>query len=85
MKVKTLKTIIKIVKKALMKPGLQKNHFEKKPKLIKACLMDHTTSFCQERQNRKDGEDEIFGKDVACSLRKIKDENLKEYTKLKIQ
>ena len=48
--------------------------------------MDQAASFFQERQNRKDHGDEIFSKkNFACSLRKIKDENLKEYTELKIQ
>ena len=35
----------------------------------------------QERRNRKDDGDEIFGQ---MSLKKIKDENPEEYTKLKI-
>ena len=47
--------------------------------------MDQVRSFFQERQNRKNDGDEIFGKNVACSLRKIKEENLKEFTKPKIQ
>ena len=47
--------------------------------------MDQVRSFSQERQNRKNDGDEICGKHVACSLRKIKEENLKEFTKLRIQ
>ena len=41
--------------------------------------------FFQERRNKKDDGDKVFGKIVACSLQKIKDENLRKYTKLKIQ
>ena len=78
-----------MVTKVLMKPGLRKYHFQKKQKLIKTLKKNiswiEPHLFFQERQNRKDNGDEIFGKDVPCSLRKIKDENLKEYTKLKIQ
>lgn len=47
--------------------------------------MDQAGNFFQERQNRKNDGDEIFGKNVACSLRKIKDKNRKGYTTLKIQ
>ena len=47
--------------------------------------MDQAASFFQERRNRKNDGDEIFGKNVACSLRKIENENLKEHAKLKIQ
>ena len=41
--------------------------------------------FFQERRNKKDDGDKVFGKNVVCSLRKIKDENLRKYAKLKIQ
>ena len=72
-----------------MKPDLRKKHFRKKQKLIKTLkktiLWIKPHLFFQERQSRKDDADEIFGRNVACFLRTIKDENIKEYTKLKIQ
>ena len=74
-----------------MKPGLRKYHFQEKQKLIKTLkkniswIGSSRIFFFQERRNKKDDGDKVFGKNVACSLRKIKDENLRKYTKLKIQ
>ena len=42
-------------------------------------LMDQRAYYFQEKQNRKDDGNEVFWK------KKIKDENLKRYRKLKIQ
>lgn len=55
-------------------------------KILKEDLLIDQALLALERKNvtQEDGDD-IFGKNVACSLRKISDEQLKEFTKLKIQ
>ena len=50
----------------------------------KKFLLDQAASVFQARKRVEDGDD-VFGKNIAFSLREIKNKRIKEYTKLKMQ
>ena len=50
-----------------------------------AYLIDQRMGFFRSQVNKVDNADEIFGKNVVCSLKTINDDHTKEYANLKIQ
>lgn len=69
--------------KSAKRPPPKKQKTNKTSK--EAYLIDQRMGFFRSQVSKVDNADEIFGKNVICSLKTINDDHTKEYAKLKIQ
>ena len=73
----------------LRKPSTKRPLAKRQKRMVKVAkedlLIDQALSALQSKVATPEDGDDIFGKNVACSLKKINDEQTKEYAKLKIQ